>query len=562
MIYISTRITLHVSNRHPNQLKFLLTLQPILRSSALRHSIVNMTYIQTVLSTFSFSATTITFCCCLPFGLAILYRLFLHPLSHIPGPFLARITSLHLYTICFLGIECRVLEEYHRRFKAPVLRIAPNAVSISDGAALHPIYVAGGGFPKAARYENFKVGGHDTIFSSRDTAYRDLRAKAVAPLFAMSRVRAAGCESGIMRQCVTRFVERLQVEKARAIESSPKAAKVDVLGLTYRLMMDSVTGYLFNHVYGALEEQPVPSKPAEASISVDSKPNKMSALPFVFAIVEAGRFSLLPNWLFSTVNVIASRLFPDQEFHSSLDRVHEFAEKVTNEADPTTDDSYQSRLLAAGVLKPETVIQCMAVMFAGTDSTAVKLVTIIFHLVQNPGIQKRLEKELHEFDEDPGTDPQSIPYLRAVVKEGLRLGMANPARFSRTTPPGGFEIQGIHIPGGTDVGLAPYTLHHNPEVFPGPFEFHPERWLDENKDEKRRPGRASREMERDLVPFSVGLRTCIARNFATHELFVATKALVESGVLQGASTCTKTIELEEYFNVGIKDHKLEVQWYP
>ena len=51
-----------------------------------------------------------------------------------------------------------------------------------------------------------------------------------------------------------------------------------------------------------------------------------------------------------------------------------------------------------------------------------------------------------------------------------------------------------------------------------------------------------------------------AKNFATHMLFVATKAVVESGVLEGARTCTETIELEEYFNVQIKDHRLEIEW--
>lgn len=49
---------------------------------------------------------------------------------------------------------------------------------------------------------------------------------------------------------------------------------------------------------------------------------------------------------------------------------------------------------------------------------------------------------------------------------------------------------------------------------------------------------------------------CIARNFATRELFVAVRVLVESGVLEGARTCDDRIELEEWFNVGIKGHKL------
>ncbi|KAL8939316.1 MAG: hypothetical protein Q9211_002796 [Gyalolechia sp. 1 TL-2023] len=521
-----------------------------------------MTYIQATLSAGSFSSPQLIILLCAPIVIVCLYRLFLHPLSHLPGPLLACITSLHLYTICFLGIECSVIESYHRRYNAPILRIAPNAVSISDGAALHSIYVVGGGFPKAPRYRNFKVGGYDTIFSSRDTAYRDLRAKAVAPLFAMSRIRAASCESGIIRQCVARFVERFESEKASAMKLAPGAAKLDILGLTYRLMMDSVTGYLLGDTYGALEEQPVPSLAAKTPFSGKDKSGTMSALPFIFAIVEAGRFSLLPHWLFRTLHTIAGKVRPNQEFQTSLNHVRDFAARVTNEADPKRDDTYQSRLLAAGIAKPEAVVQCMAVMFAGTDSTAVKLVTIIFHLIRNPHIHDRLQKELRAHG-DHRKDPQTIPYLCGVVKEGLRLGMANPARFSRTAPPGGFVVSGVHIPGGTDVGLAPYTLHHNPELFPRPFEFLPERWLDDEEEGATGSDkRNKRIMERDLVPFSTGLRACIARNFATHELFLATKAVVESGVLEGAQTCTKTIELEEFFNVGIKSHKLEIQWSP
>lgn len=415
---------------------------------------------------------------------------------------------------------------------------------------------------KATRYENFKVGGVHTIFSSRDAAYRDVRAKAVAPIFAMGRVRASGAQAGIVGQCVTKFVENFESEKMNAMMPGPDGARVDVLHLTYRLMMDSVTGYLFNRTYGALDEQPMSSMPAGANASAASKPKEMSALPFIYAILEAGRFSLLPNWLFGRVNALLSWSFPDPELGESFARVHDFATSITNDVNPEKDDTYQSRLLAAGISMPEVIVQCMAAMFAGTDSTAVKFVTIIFHLVQNPSVHERLKRELGVFGEDPTADLQTLPYLRAVVREGLRLGMANPARFSRTVPPGGFEIDGTYIPAETDVGIAPYVLHHNPELFPKPFEYHPERWLDEDNTSQIWSEAQTRKMERDLIPFSTGSRACIARNFATYVLFVATKAVVESGVLEGARTCTETIELEEFFNAKIRNHKLEIEWSP
>ena len=432
------------------------------------------------------------------------------------------------------------MQYYHRKHKTPVLRIGPNTLSVSDGTALHSIYVASSGFPKSARYENFKVSGVHTIFSSRDTEYRDVRAKAVAPIFAMGRIKVAGESTGIVGKCVDRFVERFENEKTNAMMHAPlKAKSVNVLELTYRLTLDSVTGFLFNRTYGALDEETA------------SRERQMSALPFFYAILEAGRFSLLPNQLFRALQYTLGRLFPDHGLHDSIKDIHDFAAEVTQNANLEKNDTYQSRLLAAGVSESETIIQCMAVMFAGADSTAVKLVTIIFHLVQNPSIHKRLREELQSSSNGPTKDLQALPYLRAVVREGLRLGMANPARFSRTVPPAGFEVHGFRIPGGTDIGIAPYVLHHNPEIFPEPFEFHPERWLD---------SRGTKQMERDLIPFSTGSRACIAKTLATHVLFVATSAIVESRVLEGARTCSENIELEEYFNVQIKDHKLEIEW--
>ena len=518
--------------------------------------VVEMTFVQSMLPAVS-SHPALFLLLGIPVLVRILYRLYYHPLSHVPGPLTARITWLHLYIICYLGVECRLLRRYHQKYNTPVLRIAPNAVSISDGAALHPIYIANGGFTKSARYENFKVGGLHTIFSSRDTAYRDVRAKAVAPLFAMGRVRAAGEASGTIGESIEKFLRLFEREKADATRRKPTNAEVDILDLAYRLMMDLVTGYLFGQTYGALEERNLAAKSASAC-SVDS--GQMSALPFIFAIVEAGRFSLLPPRIFNFIHAAFHQFFPNYEFQNSLDRVHAFAADITENANSEENDTYQSRLLASGVSKQETILQCMAVMFAGTDSTAVKLVAIIFHLVQNPEVHERLRRELEVATKDGVADLQTLPYLRATVREGLRLGMANPARFSRMVPHGGFETNGIYLPEGTDVGLAPYVLHHNPELFPKPFEFHPERWLDGGEGRLLWPKTHLREMERDLIPFSVGSRQCIARNLATYELFLVTKAIVESRILEGGRTCTKIIPLEEYFNVEIKSHKLKIEW--
>lgn len=499
-----------------------------------------------------------------------IHRLYFHPLSHVPGHPFACVSSLFLYAICYWGIEGHVLLYYHEKYRTPVLRVAPNAVSLSDGEALHPVYVAGGGLPKDARYSNFRVDGHDTIFSASETAYRDARAKVVLPLFAPSRIRSCCEHDGVIAQLVDKFVDRLE-EKANAFRQRSQSrdaqaprAKVDILDLSSRLSIDVLTGYLFNKVYGGLDEP----EDADASIKPPRRwVNKLSATPFILAIVAFSRFSLLPNWLFKVVfSALVGRVLSDEEVTASLTKVDNFAAGVMD-VDANTgcggrggNDTYQSRLLTAGISRTETLIQCKAVMFAGADSTAVKLATILFHLVQRPDVRRRLTDEIRQ--SPAGVDPQNLPYLRAVVREGLRLGMANPARLTRLIPHdhGGLTVSGFYLPPGTIVGAAAYVFHHNPKTFPMPFEFHPERWLAEVGDEKSENAQARRVRDRDTFAFGLGSRACLGRNLATQQLFVAVKAVLERGALEGARTCTEKIEIIEWFNAEIKGHVLEIEW--
>ena len=144
---------------------------------------------------------------------------------------------------------------------------------------------------------------------------------------------------------------------------------------------------------------------------------------------------------------------------------------------------------------------------------------------------------------------QSLPYLRGVIKEGLRLSMANPSRLPRVVPVGGWSFRGYKLPAGTNVSVAPFEVHLNPAVFPHPNEFIPERWMD-----------PSDEMTRDWIPFGLGPRQCIARNLVTMELYIAVQRLVEEDVLRGARTLVDKIEILEWFNSKVKGERIDLCW--
>ncbi|KAI3390397.1 hypothetical protein diail_9810, partial [Diaporthe ilicicola] len=475
-----------------------------------------------------------------------IYRLRFHPLAHVPGPPLAAVSSLFLYAICYLGIEGSVIRRYHEKYNTKVLRIGPNAISVADSNAVRDIYVAGGGFLKDARYQNFNLGPVVSIFSSIDTAYRDVRAKAVAPLFSPARLREESRAQGSIGRHVADFLSQLRAFRQARI-------KTDILDLCAKLSIDVVSDYMLGQPFGGLTEQ------AHLGPAEQQTPDaKLSANEFIHAIVGFARFSLFPNNLFKLVYSVSQKISHSEKVDKSFGRIQEFMGQVMKGTKQgKTTEHYQDRLLAAGISFPETTVQCEAILFAGGDSTAVMLATTLFHLTQNKGARARLLHDMRAArpTADDNRRPD-IPFLRACVKEGLRLGMANPTRLTRVVPPGAnLTVDGISIPAGAVVGCAAYVLHHDPAVFPDPFAFRPERWIDDD----RNCGLHRPHMERNLIAFGAGLRACLGKNLAMQQLLETVAAVVDSEVLEGARTSEERIEVIQWFNGDIKGHHIDIE---
>lgn len=144
---------------------------------------------------------------------------------------------------------------------------------------------------------------------------------------------------------------------------------------------------------------------------------------------------------------------------------------------------------------------------------------------------------------------QSLPYLTAVIKEGLRISMANPSRLPHVVPAGGWDFKGVHFPAGTLVGCSAYELHFNSTIFPSPRSFRPERWID-----------ATPEVQKSFFAFGAGSRSCIAKNLAMTELYMATERLVLSDALKGARVGQQEVQIYEWFNSSVKGERIELVW--
>jgi len=141
------------------------------------------------------------------------------------------------------------------------------------------------------------------------------------------------------------------------------------------------------------------------------------------------------------------------------------------------------------------------VIGAGSDTTASVLRLIFFHLFSPTEMLKRLREEL-----SAATSPldlrtlEQLPYLNAILMEGLRLSPAIATRMARITPDSGLTYDKWHIPAATPVGMTLILIHSNEYLYSEPRRFNPDRWMDSD---------ARKKVDKTFVPFSKGTRNCL-----------------------------------------------------
>ena len=142
-------------------------------------------------------------------------------------------------------------------------------------------------------------------------------------------------------------------------------------------------------------------------------------------------------------------------------------------------------------------------MAAGIDTTGDALCFLMWELSQPRSLpyQQKLQAELRANTNPPNLD--ALPYLDAVVTEGLRCFPAIPMSLPRRVPAGGRTVDGFVLPEGTTVSCQAYSVQRVDEgVFPVPDTFKPERWLEEKGEAERK---------RLFFAFANGGRGCVGK---------------------------------------------------
>jgi cytochrome P450 family 135 len=155
--------------------------------------------------------------------------------------------------------------------------------------------------------------------------------------------------------------------------------------------------------------------------------------------------------------------------------------------------------------------ELMTLLVAGHETTASELAWAFERLTRTPDVLERLTEEIDSGDGDA--------YVTATVHETLRRRPVLPNAAPRLVMEP-IEVGGWRYEPGVCLIADAYLLHHDPDVYPDPYAFRPERFLDEQ------PGTYT------WIPFGGGRRRCLGASFAMLEMKIVLRAVLAQTELE------------------------------
>ncbi len=146
--------------------------------------------------------------------------------------------------------------------------------------------------------------------------------------------------------------------------------------------------------------------------------------------------------------------------------------------------------------------ELLTLLVAGHETTATELAWAFDLLLRDARVVAKVRDEL----DAANGDLEKLPYLDAVIKEVLRLRPVIPAVGRKLRHP--MTFAGVDIPAGTMVVPSPWLTQRQPDLYPDPMTFRPERFLEKKPDPYA------------WFPFGGGIRRCIGMAFALFEMRV------------------------------------------
>ncbi|KAK4186250.1 cytochrome P450 [Podospora australis] len=441
----------------------------------------------------------------------IIYNLYFHPLAGVPGPRLCAATRLAFLKSLITGNRHHDVKALHKIY-GDIIRTAPDEVTFVREDAWHEVLgptAAHKAFPRDKTFFQTPKGQPTNLVLECNVEEAARMRQVALPAYS---------ERALMRQepriqAYARLMADRLMERASASE---KGTVINVVDWANWFAFDLVGELAFGESFGCLEE-------TRAHPWVELLFNSLKFL----TLATTTRFYWgLEGLLMSLVPRSLKKMQADH-YNTAVERVRRRVSDSVDRDDfiaPMIDQTNNPNFERMTMEEIESTMSLLLIV--GSETTGTTLCGTLNNLTQHPEQLRRLEKEVRgafEREEDMTLLAlQNLPFLNAVISEGLRVCHPLTAGILRRAPKGGATVCGIYLPEDTHICLSVISIGLSEKNFHRAEEFLPERFLPDGL----RPAEFDNDQRSTQRPFGAGLRSCIGKSFAMAEMRVFLARLV------------------------------------
>ncbi|KAH6904455.1 high nitrogen upregulated cytochrome P450 monooxygenase 2 [Coprinopsis sp. MPI-PUGE-AT-0042] len=453
----------------------------------------------------------------------VIYRVSpFHPLAKHPGPLLCKITKFRTVWEAAQGTTHKYYQGLHAKY-GPIVRVGPNELSITEKDAIPPV-LGSQGMHRGPIWDGRRFGlvpgqDFDNLIDVRDKHIHASQRKPWNLAFSGAAVKD-------YQQILERTGEEL-FGLLHKVATSPSAEAgvptVDIARWVSYFAFDFMGHMAFGGSFNLMKEGDTQGawKMMEDGLA---GPAITGHIPWIMSLLKSLPAVTAERDKFTAFGSLHAkkRIKMDTKEKDLFHYLYE----ATDSTVPVED-------------KMDLVISdSLLTIVAGSDTTSTVLSATLCCLLSHPAVFSKLREELDDafdiMDEATGYPKiefeklLKLPYLSAVVNEGLRLAPAVPTNIQRAPEAGsgGRLLSDINLflPEGTAVNIPCYTIHRLPAYFsPSPESFIPDRWLSDSSS----LGVQYVTTRDAFIPFSHGPANCAGKPLALIELRFIITILVQ-----------------------------------
>ncbi|KAK7912261.1 cytochrome P450 [Apiospora marii] len=436
----------------------------------------------------------------------LVYRLYFHPLSVIPGPKLAAITGWYeaYFQLFHKGLGGQYtfrIQGLHRHY-GPIIRINPHEVHIDDPCFYSSVYTNKDELDKPD-YLKWRFGSPSALFSTPQHQVHRQRRAAQDPFFAKGKIDKISPQ-------IQSQADKMCTRLAQDFMDMNVSVTLNDMFASY--IADVTAKYAFDRNFKYLDEPSFNSPFLNSIRALKGIAHPCTQFPWLARVAGAIPAAVTRALQPSMISVLEFQedmrdlvREAQQEFHKKTLADRTIIHGILNSKLPQEE-------LGMEILKDHAV----SLIGAGIASTQWSLTVACFHIISDPAVLAKLRQELDAAipnpDEIPSYDKvlQRLPYLTACVQEG-HASKRNAIQYGQYI-----------LPPGTHISLDTWHMHHNPVLYPSSFSFVPDRWLG---DRAAPAPYDSQPLKHYMVSFGKGTRHCIGMNLAYAEITIGLASL-------------------------------------